>query len=96
MTKGVINLKRTINSKLAELSKEEFSDYLLPHIIFNSCKEAIVEGSKGIIEYKPETIRINCGRYILKFKGANLSVKAPSSDEITVAGEIVSFEFCSC
>ena len=96
MTKGVITLRRTMNTKLVELSKEEFSDYLMPHVIFNSCKEATVEGSKGIIEYKPDIVRINCGRYILRFKGVNLSVKAPTVDEISVSGEIVSFEFCSC
>ena len=96
MTKGVIFLKRVLNSKLAELSKEEFSDYLMPHIIFNSCKEATVEGSKGIVEYKPNIVRVNCGKYILRFKGDKLSVKAPTTDEITVSGEIVSFEFCSC
>ena len=96
MTKGVVSLQQRLKNKMAVIAKEELSDYLLPHIIFNSCKEAIIEGSKGIIEYKPETIRINCGKYILRFKGGNLSVKAPSCDEITVTGEIVSFEFCSC
>lgn len=96
MTKGVIDLQRGFRSRLAEFSKEEFSDYLMPHIIFNSSKEATVEGSKGIIEYKPDTVRINCGNYILRFKGENLSVKAPTPDEISLSGEIVSFEFFSC
>jgi sporulation protein YqfC len=96
MTKGVISLQRVLKNKLAEFSKEEFSDYLMPHIIFNSCKEAMIEGCKGIIEYKPNVVRVNCGKYILRFKGDNLSVKAPTTDEITVMGEIVSFEFCSC
>ena len=89
-------MRRGINSRLVELSKEEFSDYLMPHVIFNSCKEATVEGSKGIVEYKPNIVRVNCGRYILRFEGDNLSVKAPTTDEIIVSGEIVSFEFCSC
>lgn len=96
MTKGVICMQRALRNKLAEISKEEFSDYLLPHIIFNSCKEATIEGSKGIIEYKPDKVRVNCGNYILLFKGNNLSVKAPTTEEITVSGEIVAFEFCSC
>lgn len=96
MRKGVICLQRGFRNKLAEFSREEFSDYLMPHIIFNSAKEAIVEGSKGVIEYKPDTVRINCSNYILRFKGVNLSVKAPTPDEICVSGEIVSFEFTSC
>ena len=60
-------MPRTLKSTIAEISKEEFSDYLLPHVIFNSCKEAIVEGSKGVLEYKSHIVRVNCGRYILKF-----------------------------
>lgn len=95
MTKGVIILSRGFRNKIAEYSKEEFSDYLLPHIIFNASKEATVEGSKGIIEYKPDTVRINCGDYILRFRGENLSVLSPTPDEIRVSGEIVSFEFSS-
>ena len=89
-------MRRGINSRMLELSKEEFSDYLMPHIIFNSCKEATIEGSKGIVEYKTNIVRVNCGKYILRFRGENLSVKAPTTDEIIVSGEIVSFEFCSC
>ncbi len=92
----MIDLQRGFRNKLTEFSREEFSDYLLPHIIFNSSKEATVEGSKGIIEYKTNTVRVNCGNYILRFKGENLSVKAPTPDEISVSGEIVSFEFASC
>jgi sporulation protein YqfC len=92
----VIDLQRRIKNRLAEFSREEFSDYLLPHIIFNSSKEATVEGSKGVLEYKTDTVRINCGNYILKFNGVNLSVKAPTPDEISVSGEIVSFEFITC
>lgn len=89
-------MHRSFRNKLAEFSKEEFSDYLMPHIIFNASKEATVEGSKGIIEYKPDTVRVNCGDYILKFKGENLSVKAPTPDEVSISGMIVSFEFTSC
>ena len=89
-------MQRSFRNKLAEFSREEFSDYLMPHIIFNASREATVEGSKGIIEYKPDIVRVNCGDCILVFKGANLSVKAPTPDEISVSGEIVSFEFSSC
>lgn len=96
MTKGVIFVSKALKEKIAEFTKDEFSDYLLPHIIFNSTREAIIEGSKGIVEYKPDIVRINCGEYILKFKGKNLSVLAPATDEITVRGDIIAFEFSSC
>ena len=96
MTKGVVRLQRTLKNTLAVISKEEFSDYLLPQISFNSCKEAIVEGSRGVLEYKPDTVRINCGKYILKFKGDNLCIRAPDTQEVVLTGEIVSMEFLSC
>ena len=89
-------MQKTLKSTIAEISKEEFSDYLLPHIIFNASKEAIIEGSKGVLEYKPNKVRINCGKYILNFSGDNLCIRAPSSDEVVVTGEIIAFEFCSC
>ena len=96
MTKGVVRLQRTLKSTLAVITKEEFSDCLSPQISFNSCKEAIVEGSKGVLEYKSDTVRINCGKYILKFKGDNLCIRAPDAQEVVLSGEIVSMEFLSC
>ncbi len=96
MTKGVVSLQRTLKNTIAVISKEEFSDYLLPHITFNACKEAIVEGSRGVLEYKPDTVRINCGKYIVKFKGNNLCIRAPETREVIISGEIVLMEFLSC
>ena len=95
MTKGVVALQRTLKNTIAVISKEEFSDYLLPHITFNACKEAIVEGSRGVLEYKSDTVRINCGKYIVKFKGDDLCIKAPDTQEVVISGEIVSMEFSS-
>ena len=96
MTKGVIDLQRALKNKIVEISREEFSDYLLPHITFNACKEAIIEGSKGVLEYKTNTVRINCGKYIVKFKGDNLCIRAPDAQEVIISGEILSMEFISC
>lgn len=95
MTKGVINLQRQLKNKITELSRQEFSDYLLPHITFNSCKEATIEGSRGVLEYKTNTVKINCDKYILKFLGENLCIKAPDCDEIIITGDIVNLEFTS-
>ncbi|MBO5937089.1 MAG: YabP/YqfC family sporulation protein [Clostridia bacterium] len=89
-------MQRTLKNTIAVISKEEFSDYLLPHITFNACKEAIVEGSRGVLEYKSDTVRVNCGKYILKFKGDNLCIRAPDTQEVVVSGEIVAMEFLSC
>ena len=88
---------RIIDSdEMAVIAKEELSDYLLPHITFNACKEVIVEGSRGVLEYKTDIVRINCGKYIVKFKGVDLCIRAPDTEEVIISGEIVSMEFLSC
>lgn len=94
MTKGVINLQKGLK-KMAEFAKEEFSDYVMPHIVFNSCREALVEGSKGILEYNNEKVRLNCGKCILKFCGDNLCIRALNTEAVIITGEIVHFEFCN-
>ena len=96
MTKGVMSLQRTLKNTIAVISKEEFSDYLLPHITFNACKEAIVEGSRGVLEYKTDTVRINCGKYIVRFRGDSLCIRSPDAQEVVVSGEISSMEFIVC
>ena len=89
-------MQKNIRDALAEISKEELSDYLMPNITFNSCKTAIVEGSRGVLEYKPDRVRVNCGKYILKFIGDSLSIRSPDTNQVIISGEIVSFEFSDC
>lgn len=93
MTKGVIKLQKSLK-KVTEFAKEEFSDYLMPHVVFNSCREVLVEGSKGILEYNTQKVRLNCGKCILKFCGDNLCIRALNVEEIIITGEILRFEFC--
>lgn len=69
-------------------------DYMLPHIVFNSCNEVIIEGSKGILEYNTEKIRLNAGICILDFSGMELCIRNLSLDEIVIAGHIDTFRFC--
>lgn len=95
MTKGVIVLPKDFANKLRNFAAEEFHDYLLPHIIFNSCKEVLIEGSKGVLEYNTKTVRLNSGKYILKFCGDGLCIRVLNSDEVIITGEILTFEFCS-
>ena len=68
----------------------------MPNITFNSCKVAVIEGSRGVLEYKPDKVRINCGKYILKFTGDSLSIRSPDTNQVVISGEIVSFEFSDC
>lgn len=95
MTKGVIRMEKNIKGILKEIKDGEFSDYLLPHIEFNSNCEVIIDGNKGILQYNGNVVKLNCGNLVLKFSGDNLSIRSQSSEQIIVSGQIVSFEFCS-
>ncbi|MBQ7296163.1 MAG: YabP/YqfC family sporulation protein [Clostridia bacterium] len=88
-------MPKALTNKIKKLNMEDRGDYLLPHIIFNSCREVLVEGSKGVLEYNTKRVRLNAGRYILKFCGDGLCLRALTADEIIIMGDIVSFEFCS-
>ena len=95
MTKGVIALQKNIKNRIGELKIDDGSEFLFPHIEFDSNRKAIVDGSKGVIEYNGSTVRLNCGDMILKFNGDEMTITATSIEQITVSGHIVSFEFCS-
>ncbi|MCM1544637.1 MAG: YabP/YqfC family sporulation protein [Ruminococcus sp.] len=71
------------------------SELTLPHIELNSNCHANVEGCKGIIEYDGTVVRINCGNVIIKFCGDDLSIRALTTDRISVNGTIFNVEFCS-
>ncbi len=71
------------------------SELQLPHIELCSNRLATVEGCKGIVEYDGNVVRINCGRILVKFCGDCLSIRALSTDRISVNGTIFSVEFCS-
>lgn len=83
------------NQKHKKFNVDVTDGYLLPHIIFNSCHEVLVEGSKGVLEYNPARVKLNAGSLILNFTGGDLSIRALSVDEIIIKGNIASFEFCS-
>ena len=85
---------RKLKNKVEAVSPLETSELLEPRVDFYSNREALVDGSVGILEYNSETVRLNCKDIILKFSGADLSVKAESIDKITVYGNIFSMEFC--
>lgn len=67
----------------------------LPAIEFSGNKEAIVEGSKGILEYTTELIRINTGGMIVVFSGRGLNIKCLTTTSIVIKGYIKSVEFVS-
>lgn len=65
----------------------------LPQLEFNGNKEVIIEGSRGVLEYSEELIRINTTHGLICFSGRSLNLKCISSSELIINGFISKVEF---
>lgn len=65
----------------------------LPTLEFVGNRQVIIEGSKGILKYSDDTIRINTGQMIITFYGKDLNVRCISPDCTKVDGFIYNLEF---
>lgn len=84
-----------LNSKAKNENKNEgfICETGAPHIEIDGGKICLIEGSKGIIEYSEETVRINCGNLIFQINGFDLILEGMENDRIRVCGKIISTEF---
>lgn len=55
--------------------------------------EIVIQGTKGIIEYQPELIRINLRENELDIHGEKLTISCLTSDSLTVSGIITKLEW---
>lgn len=65
------------------------------HIEFLGNREVAVEGCKGIIEYDQRVIKLNIGKYSVKFCGTDMYMKNMTDEYAVIIGNIFSMEFCS-
>lgn len=63
------------------------------HFEMNGNREVIIEGSKGIIQYEENIIRVNMGKMITTFFGRHLTIKCFTKDSLIIEGFITSIEF---
>lgn len=66
-----------------------------PCIELNGNREAILEGSKGVLEYSPETVRVNTSGMIVSFFGRELDLRCISPSALIIGGCISKIEFRS-
>lgn len=64
-----------------------------PCIEFSGNREVTIEGSKGVLEYSPETIRVNTTGMILSFFGRELDLRCISDSALIIDGFITRVEF---
>ena len=64
-----------------------------PSLEFLSNKEVTVEGSRGVLSYSEEQIRVNTEGMTLCFFGRNLNLKCISPSALVISGFILKLEF---
>ena len=65
----------------------------LPELMLRGNEEVVVEGSKGVVEYGEETIRINTSMGLICFYGRGLNLKCISETQLIINGFITKLEF---
>lgn len=88
------NTKQTAENtarKRNSLSQALFAQ--LPEFSFLGNEEVVIEGSKGVLEYTEELVRVNTGVYIVCFYGRGLNLRCISSTELIIDGYISKVEF---
>ncbi|MEE1320807.1 MAG: YabP/YqfC family sporulation protein [Acutalibacteraceae bacterium] len=66
------------------------------NIDITSNNEALINGSRGIIEYNEEKVKINCGNHIVSFYGNGLGITSLCVDEVLITGELIRIDFADC
>lgn len=65
----------------------------LPVIEITGNSQVLIEGSKGILQYENELIKINTNTMVIAFTGRGLNLKSISKTTVIVQGYITSVEF---
>lgn len=90
MKKRMMRLKQKA-THLLELPPEVTLD--LPKIVMTGSSSMTIENHKGIVEYRPERIRIATTSGLLVLDGKQMSVTDVGKEEILVLGVIHSLAF---
>lgn len=65
----------------------------LPELMFRGNEEVVIEGSKGVVEYSEDVIRINTSMGLISFCGRALNLKCISPSQLIISGFITKLEF---
>ena len=64
-----------------------------PCIELSGNREAVLEGSRGVLEYAPEIVRVSTAGMIVSFFGRDLDLRCISPSALIVGGFITKIEF---
>ena len=63
------------------------------HIELDGNTTATLEGSKGVLEYSTDCIRVSVDNFIVSFEGRQLTLKCISPTALTIQGSILNIGF---
>lgn len=64
-----------------------------PCMEFSANREVVIEGSRGVLTYAPDCVRINCAGMVLSFTGRELNLRCISPSALILEGFITNVEF---
>lgn len=64
-----------------------------PCLELSGNRELLIEGSKGVLEYTAENVRVNTGGMILTVAGRELNLRCISDSALIIDGFITSLTF---
>lgn len=64
-----------------------------PCIEFSGNREVLIEGSKGVLEYSPDSVRVNTGGMVLSFSGRELNLRCISESALIIDGFLTGLTF---
>ena len=64
-----------------------------PCIELTGNRELLIEGSKGVLEYTPDTIRVNTTGMMIVIEGRELNLRCISDSALMIDGFIKSLDF---
>lgn len=64
-----------------------------PCIELSGNREAVLEGSRGVLEYTPQIVRVNAVGMVVTFRGRQLDLRCISPSALIIGGFITAVEF---
>ena len=65
----------------------------VPCIEFSGNREVVIEGSRGVLEYSTDCIRVNTDGMVLSLSGRGLNLRCISDSSLIIEGFITNVEF---
>ena len=85
------NVKKKTDEKKSRRSDLPIAN--LPCIELSGNREMLIEGSRGVMEYSTDCIRVNTGGMVLAIGGRGLNLRCISESALIIDGFITSLTF---